>query len=435
MRASNMVFRFKRICTFASGPYLSNLITVTPCSDQQQETYNECPQSVTSNGKPVSNLPANMGEVKTATQRVKELLEKFRVKNMIPGISVAIAIQGGEPGVVYSGLQDIGSRLPVHHKTKMRWGNVSMSLTAFMSIKKAQSDQASLGMSKTVKDLLAGDFGNINQAQQVTFQQLITHRSGLRDFQPSETKWMGTKHTAGAEWNALSIMENCWAPGTNPGTFLYSRMGYHVLGRILIEDHNVGKGDDIPEPEAVFHSFFQSIGLRQTKVDDILAIRYFRSKQYALKKVDNNWVIRPCIYHDCSRYVGAEGYMGTCLDMARFGSRIAMLKSNEIKNILFDVSPQATKNINGKSYRQCAFGLVKADSNKEVNEVMSISCGESLGCSNVLYLRGLDKSKGEPTLCIAIMSNLEGVDDVYRKLLPDIIKVYDEIVFDSEMEQ
>lgn len=427
-----MVFRFKQICTFASTTYLSNLITVTPCSDLQESTYNEYPQSHNIKNQLVANLPPNMSEVENATKRVKELVEKFRVENMIPGISVAIAIQDGEPGVVYSGMQDIGSRLPVHHKTKMRWGNISMALTAFMAIKKTQSNATKITMQDILKNLLDGDFSGTPEAEQVTFKQLIVHRSGLRDFSPSETKWMGTKHTSGAEWNASHIMQCFENP---PGTFLYSRMGYHVLGRIMIEKETLGDLNYISEPESVFHTFFQSIGLRETKVDDILAIRYYRSKQYALKKVDQNWVIRPCIYHDCSRFVGAEGYMGTCLDMARFGSRIAMITNDELKNVLFQASPGANKEINGKSYRQCAFGLVKADSNKEVNEAMSFSCDESLGCSNVLYVRGLNKNNEVPALSIAIMSNLEGVHDVYRKLLPEIIEVYDDLVFDNEMEQ
>ncbi|KXH84817.1 hypothetical protein AU378_03400 [Chryseobacterium kwangjuense] len=156
-----------------------------------------------------------------------KLIEKFRKKYNIPGLSVSVSYRNQ---LVYSkgfGYSDVEKQLEViPSKTKFRIGSISKTITSVVLAKLQEENKVNFNESiyKYLDSLPVKDYD-------ITVEQLLSHRAGLlRDYQRSFLCSENDLHRNNF-YESFQKMDFISKPG---GEFSYSNYGYMLLG-VLIE--------------------------------------------------------------------------------------------------------------------------------------------------------------------------------------------------------
>jgi len=296
----------------------------------------------------------------------------------IPGLALAVAVDGK---VVYSegfGYADLEERVPVWPTTKFRIGSISKPLTAVALMKLVEAGKVDLDA--PVQKYVASfpDKGAV-----ITVRMVAGHLGGIRHYQGEEFNIQ--KHY-GNVLEGLKIFENdplVSPPGTK---FNYSSYGYNLVSAVI----EGAAGEE-------FLSFaqwrvFTPLGLVHTAADQNAQIVEQRSRFYELAK-DGRAENAP--YVDNSYKWAGGGFLSTAEDLVGFGSSLlqpGFLKAETLK-IMF--TPQKTAAGEAIEYGIGWF-IHKSQSGKLVYE----HSGGSVGGSSQLMLYP------ETRVVIALVTNL-----------------------------
>lgn len=231
-----------------------------------------------------------------------KLIEKFRKKYDIPGLSVSISHKNQ---LVYSkgfGYSDVTAQLEViPSKTKFRIGSISKTITSVVLAKLQDENKVKLNESiyKYLDSLPVKNYD-------ITIEQLLSHRAGLvRDYQKNVLCGKNDLHRNNfyqsfQETNLIS------KPGT---VYSYSNYGYILLG-VLIEKLT---GQSIVKSKKEW--VLDKVGLYNTVPDD----GHFDedTSKFYYKYKDQLGVI-PCT--DCSFNYGPGCYLSTSEDLVKLGN-------------------------------------------------------------------------------------------------------------------
>jgi CubicO group peptidase (beta-lactamase class C family) len=315
----------------------------------------------------------------------------------VPGLALAVAVDGK---IVYSegfGYADLEERVPVWPTTKFRIGSISKPLTAtaLMELVEAGKVELDAPVQRYVPSFP-------DKGADITVRQVAGHLAGIRHYQGDEFEIQ--KHYSSV-LEGLKIFENdpLVAP---PGTkFSYSSYGYNLVSAVV----ESAAGEE-------FLSYMQGhvfapLGLVHTAADHNTQIVEQRSRFYELAK-DGHAENAP--YVDNSYKWAGGGFLSTAEDLVRFGSALlqpGLLKAATLKTMF---TPQKTKTGETTEYGIGWF-IHKSQSGKLVYE----HAGGSVGGTSQLMLYP------ETHVVVALVNNLssanwkrEEVESVAERFAP-----------------
>ena len=284
--------RWKLSCSLAAVTFVSLLVHFDGAAFAQN-TATEALQSR-------QTLYAEAAE--NANRQAKEWVGRG-----IPGLAIAVAVDGR---IVFSegfGYADLEQRVPVWPTTKFRIASISKPLTAVGLMELVQAGKVDLDapVQKYVPSF--PDKGAV-----ITVRMIAGHLGGIRHYQGDE--FLIQRHYDSV-LEALKIFENdplVSPPGTK---FNYSSYGFNLVSAVI----ESASGEN-------FVSYMQNrvytpLGLVHTAADDNKQIVEERSRFYELPK-GGKVVNAP--YVDNSYKWAGGGLLSTAEDLTRFGS--AMLQ-------------------------------------------------------------------------------------------------------------
>ena len=294
---------------------LAALFSVSVCFPARLITHAQ-------NSAPAAQAPSYASARENADRQAKQWLTRG-----IPGLALAVAIDGK---IIYSegfGYADLEQRVPVWPTTKFRIGSISKPLTATALMQLVEAGKVDLDapVQKYVPSF--PDKGSV-----ITVRMLAGHLGGVRHYRGNE---MDIQQHYNNVLEGLKMFENdpLVAP---PGTkFSYSSYGYNLLSAVI----QSASGE--PFLSYMQQHVFTPLGLVHTTPDQNTDIVEQRSRFYELAK-DGHAENAP--YVDNSYKWAGGGFLSTPEDLVRFGSAMlqpGVLNADALKTMF---TPQKTKN-------------------------------------------------------------------------------------------
>lgn len=269
--------------------------------------------------------PAQQKDAYAAAREFADRQAKDWLSRGVPGLALAVAVDGK---LVYSesfGYADLEERVPVWPTTKFRIGSISKPLTsvALMQLVEAGKIDLDAPVQKYVPAF--PDKGAV-----ITVRMVAGHLAGIRHYKDDE--FLIQKHYANIS-EALKIFENdpLVAP---PGTkFSYSSYGFNLISAVI---QSAAGEDFLPYMQ---RNVFNRMGLVHTTPDQNTQIIEQRSRFYELPK---DGAVENAEYVDNSYKWAGGGFLSTPEDLVRFGTALlhpGVLNAQSLK-IMF--TPQKT---------------------------------------------------------------------------------------------
>lgn len=322
-------------------------------------------------------------------QEIEELLlEKMREAE-IPGLSVAIAVDGRLVWANGYGLANVENSVPAAPETAYRSASIGkpMTATAVMQL----VEQGRLDPDDPVQHYCPAF---PEKRWELTTRQLLSHLGGIRHYggERNEEELYSTTHYDGVV-DALEIFKNdslLFEPGTQ---YLYSTYGYNVLGCVI-----EGASREMYLTYMERHVFGPA-GMKSTRDDDPSAIIPHRAGGYRLLPTGELANARQV---DMSNKMPAGGFITTAPDLVAFAS--AAMDGTLIREETFArmIEPQRTASGEVLSYG-IGWGLFPDD--LWYGEKEAFHGGGTPGVSGFLYLLPGRR------FAVAILANLEDVED------------------------
>jgi serine beta-lactamase-like protein LACTB len=296
----------------------------------------------------------------------------------IPGLALAVGVDGT---IVYSkgfGYADLEERVPVWPTTKFRIGSVSKPLTATALMELVEAGKVDLDspVQKYVPSF--PDKGAV-----ITVRMVAGHLGGIRHYQGGE---FHIQRHYGNVLEGLKIFENdpLVAP---PGTkFSYSSYGYNLLSAVV----ESAAGEDFLS--YMQQRVFAPLGLVHTTPDQNAQIVEQRSRFYELPK---DGAVENAPYVDNSYKWAGGGFLSTAEDLVHFGS--ALLQPGFLKQETLRTMFTAQKT---KSGEETGYGIGRAVDKSKSGKLIYEHSGGSVGGTSQLILYP------ETHLVVAMVNNL-----------------------------
>jgi CubicO group peptidase (beta-lactamase class C family) len=330
-------------------------------------------------------------------KKIEAVIEQERTSQAIPGISIAIAIDGQVRYAKGFGLADIEQAVPAKATTVYRTASIAKAMTATAVMQLAESGK--LDLDAPIQKYCAAF---PEKPWPVTARLLLGHLSGIRHYQkPGEAS--GTAHYFSIE-ESLKIFKDdplLHEPGAK---FTYTTYGYSVLGCAIESASGMRYEDYMAE------RVFRPAGMEHTRTDEhffIIADRargYMKMDAAALARLPASVSSRMKagqIYnaqlHDTSMKIPGGGIVSTAVDLVRFG--VASMKGVLVRPATVEQMWTSQKTKDGK---ETSYGLGWGVGTVGGGLKLFSHSGGQAGTSTLLYVLP------EKRIVMAAMSNLEG---------------------------
>lgn len=240
---------------------------------------------------------------------VEQLLTEKMSAEGIPGLSIAIVLDGALAWSRGYGMADVENSVPATATTAYRTASIGKALTATAVMQLAEASKIELD---APIQRYCPSFPS--KRWTVTTRHLLTHTSGIRHYGGAreEQELFNTRHY-GSVVEALHLFQEDplqFEPGTQ---YQYSTFGYNVLGCIV---EGVTGGSFL---DAMRRQIFDPAGMLDTRDDDPAAVIPRRAAGYvrtASGTLQNSRSV------DMSSKLPAGGYISTVEDLARFAAAL-----------------------------------------------------------------------------------------------------------------
>jgi len=203
-------------------------------------------------GRPARPLaePAVTPPLWTSLQR---RLDRLRIREEIPGVSVAILFPDGSTWLGASGTADVARGTAVTTDTAFALASVSKTFTGALIM--ALRDEGKIDLERPVVQYLPG----LRIDKRITVRQLLDHTSGLRDFFLDARIDKALLADRAATWTFARSLKYVGKPYFKPGKgWHYSNTNYLILGALA---ERVGRA---PLADQLQRRFFGPLGLGHT---------------------------------------------------------------------------------------------------------------------------------------------------------------------------
>lgn len=256
--------------------------------------------------------------------QIDELMRDYAGAN--PGASVLV-LKDGEPRIRASyGFADLEARIPVTPATNFRLASVSKQFTAAGIL--LLSEQGKLRLD----DRLTQWIPSLPPvAREMTLRHLLTHTSGLIDY---EDVMSPTQTTQLSDQDVLRLLESqdrtYFAPGTG---YRYSNSGYVLLG-LVIE-----KASGQTFTDFLRQRIFEPLGMRNT-VAHVSSRTLVRDRAYGYSHENGKWVRTD--QSPTSATLGDGGIYSSIDDLARWDAALyddRLLRSESLAQAFTSATP------------------------------------------------------------------------------------------------
>jgi len=209
--------------------------------------------------------------------------------------------------IIYSksvGYADVARKKENNAATKFRVASISKTFTAVLVLQAIEAGKLQL------TDKLSQYFPEVKNADRITMEQLLQHRSGIFNFtdKPDRSEWESRFHTQQASIAHIIQDTSRFEPGTD---FEYSNSNYLLLGYIL---------------ERIYQQPFALI--LEERISKVLGLKhtYFSNEtDPALNEalsynIQNTYVHNKCI--NFSNHLSSGGIVSTAIEINKFLSAL-----------------------------------------------------------------------------------------------------------------
>jgi serine beta-lactamase-like protein LACTB len=254
-------------------------------------------------GQAISQVP----EPRTAAhaQTVEQARERVRtwlVEKNLPGVSVAVGVDGKLVWAEGFGWADLEQRVPVTPLTRFRIGSASKGLTS--AAVGLLHERGALKLDAPIQTYVK----TFPEKQwPISTRQLMGHVAGIRHYQDEEP--YSSRHY-GSVLESLEIFSGdplLFQPGTK---YSYSSYGWNLVSAAV--ENAAGE----PFLEFMRREVFAAIGMRHTVPDDVFMVVPGRARFYDR---DSDGRLHNERYVDQSNKWAGGGFLSTPSDLIRFG--------------------------------------------------------------------------------------------------------------------
>lgn len=336
-----------------------------------------------------AQIPASPGLTKESTASVKELIKKKMAKDRIPGLSIAIVINGELAWSSGFGLADIENGVAARASTVYRTASIGKPLTATAVMQLAE--RGLLDIEAPVQ-IYCPAFPE--KRWPLTTRHLLGHTSGIRHYggPRNDAELFNTIHYTSVI-EALDIFKNdslLFMPGSG---HQYSTFGYNVLGCVV----EGSSGKDFLAYMRIH--IFEPAGMSNTRDDDPGAIIPERSRGYYITE-DGNLVNSRAV--DMSSKIPAGGFVTTAPDLARFAISVMNHRLITRQTLELMITPVRLNNGEIVPYG-LGWGLFPGETWYDHRE--AFHGGATPQVSGMLYLLP------DARFAVALLTNLENVPE------------------------
>ncbi len=248
------------------------------------------------------------GPLDSAIGQAQEALRGFVESSTIPGLSVAVTVDGRIIWAEGFGWADLEQRVSARADTMYRIASISKSMTGAVLARLAMSDRIDLDapIQQFVPEFPEKPEGEI------TARYLAAHLGGIQHYGSEAEKLSAVHYDSLAE--SIGIFADkplLFEPGTS---LSYTTYGYTLLG--LVMERSTGT----PFPQLMQTELFDPLGMHDTVPDDPRAIVLNRSATYGYDE-DRGVIHAPATDH--SYKLPGGGYLSTAVDIVKLGAAIA----------------------------------------------------------------------------------------------------------------
>jgi len=342
----------------------------------------------------LSALAAAQSLTPETVHEIDLLIEHARIADQLPGVSVAVALNGQIIFKKAYGFADLENSVPATPDSLFRTASIAKPMTAVGALELVE--QGKLDLDLPIQKYCPAF---PQKPWTITTRQLLGHLSGIRAYQNREI--FSTVHYVNTV-DGMSFFKDdplLFEPGTR---YLYTTFGYTVVGCVM----EGASGEKYPE--YMEEHVFKPAGMDHIAVDDVFAIVPHRVAGY--DKLNGKIINMPL--NDTSYKIPGGGYVASAEDLVRFASAVmnGKLLRPEAVNEMW--TSQKTRDGKPTNYGM-GWGRAELD-----GESIIAHSGDQPGTRTSLLLIPARK------MAFAVMINLEGVDapELNRNLARLVLK-------------
>jgi serine beta-lactamase-like protein LACTB len=265
---------------------------------------------------------------------IEKAVSIFMSANSVPGISVAVVLEGEPVWSAGFGMADLEDSAPATSSTLFRLGSISKPITAVAVLQ--VWERGKLDLDAPVQKYCPAF---PQKEWPITARELLAHLGGIRHYNSDgkgDIPEDSARHFASMEESLQIFAADPLV--AKPGTkFNYSTYGYTLLGCVL-EGATSQKYVDF-----VRENVFKPVRMEHTQADDFFAVIPHRTRWYHKDKAG---VVRNAGVLDSSYKIPGGGLISSADDMARFEA--AILADKLLKRTTRDVMWNVLQPTEGK---------------------------------------------------------------------------------------
>ena len=241
-------------------------------------------------------------EYDQAIAKARFLIQEHQKQTNIPGLQVALMIEGEMIWNEAMGYADLENSIPATVNTKFRTASIAKPLTAIALGKMIEDNLISLD--QTIGEFFA-DYPS--HLQKITVRQLAGCIAGIRHYNENDPKFRTEDYESALE--ASNIFKNdslVFEPGSDYG---YSSYGYVLLSALMSE----ASGSSF---EKIMSNSWEKLGADHT-VFDFPDKEISQKSKFFVKSRGSNRELAP--FENRSYMYAGGGYLSTAGDLVRIG--------------------------------------------------------------------------------------------------------------------
>jgi CubicO group peptidase (beta-lactamase class C family) len=254
---------------------------------------------------------------------IEKAVSSFMSANSVPGIGVAVVLEGEPVWSAGFGMADLEDSAPTTSSTLFRLGSISKPITAVAVLQ--LWERGKLDLDAPVQKYCPAF---PQKEWPITARELLAHLGGIRHYNPDgkgDIPEDSARHFASMEESLQIFAADPLV--AKPGTkFNYSTYGYTLLGCVLEGAASQKYVDFVRE------NVFKPARMEHTQADDFFSIIQHRTRWYHRDKAG---VVRNAGVLDSSYKIPGGGLISSADDMAQFEA--AILADKLLKRTTRDV--------------------------------------------------------------------------------------------------
>lgn len=234
-------------------------------------------------------------------QKIEKVVATEMARASVPGVSLAIALNGKIQWTGAFGMADLENFVPMTANTRVRLASISKPMTAIAVMQLVE--QGKIDLDSPIQRYVP-EFPK--KPWPVTVRQLMGHTAGIRSYLGNEMS--STTHYTDHVTPMLVFAGDplLFEPGTK---YSYSTYGYTVIGAMLEALTHEKLPDYLRE-----HVFVPA-GMETIGEDSVYALIPHRARGYQLQP---SGIVQNCDLADTSNKIAGGGLISTATDLVKF---------------------------------------------------------------------------------------------------------------------